>query len=340
MPEPVRVLVTGAAGQIAYSLLYSIGNGSVFGKDQPIILVLLDITPMMGVLDGVLMELQDCALPLLKDVIATDKEEVAFKDLDVAILVGSMPRRDGMERKDLLKANVKIFKSQGAALDKYAKKSVKVIVVGNPANTNCLTASKSAPSIPKENFSCLTRLDHNRAKAQIALKLGVTSEDVKNVIIWGNHSSTQYPDVNHAKVKLQGKEVGVYEALKNDSWLKGEFITSTLPRLCSSVALLSSRLENSPVRCLLRKPSVTTSGTSGLGPQRESSCPWALSLTATPTVFPMICCTRSLLQSRIRHGRLLKVSLSMISHVRRWILLQRNYQKKKKLLLNFFPLPD
>ncbi|PNJ79678.1 MDH1 isoform 10, partial [Pongo abelii] len=120
---------------------------------------------MMGVLDGVLMELQDCALPLLKDVIATDKEEIAFKDLDVAILVGSMPRREGMERKDLLKANVKIFKSQGAALDKYAKKSVKVIVVGNPANTNCLTASKSAPSIPKENFSCLTRLDHNRAKA-------------------------------------------------------------------------------------------------------------------------------------------------------------------------------
>lgn len=167
---------------------------------------------------------------LLKDVIATDKEEVAFKDLDVAVLVGSMPRRDGMERKDLLKANVKIFKSQGAALDKYAKKSVKVIVVGNPANTNCLTASKSAPSIPKENFSCLTRLDHNRAKAQIALKLGVTSEDVKNVIIWGNHSSTQYPDVNHAKVKLQGKEVGVYEALKNDSWLKGEFITTVQQR--------------------------------------------------------------------------------------------------------------
>lgn len=230
MPEPIRVLVTGAAGQIAYSLLYSIGNGSVFGKDQPIILVLLDITPMMGVLDGVLMELQDCALPLLQDVIATDKEEIAFKDLDVAVLVGSMPRREGMERKDLLKANVKIFKSQGAALEKYAKKSVKVIVVGNPANTNCLTASKSAPSIPKENFSCLTRLDHNRAKSQIALKLGVTADDVKNVIIWGNHSSTQYPDVNHAKVKLQGKEVGVYEALKDDSWLKGEFIMTVQQR--------------------------------------------------------------------------------------------------------------
>ncbi|XP_006863031.1 PREDICTED: malate dehydrogenase, cytoplasmic-like isoform X2 [Chrysochloris asiatica] len=141
-----------------------------------------------------------------------------------------MPRREGMERKDLLKANVKIFKSQGAALDKYAKKSVKVIVVGNPANTNCLTAIKSAPSIPKENFSCLTRLDHNRAMAQIALKLGVTAKDVKNVIIWGNHSSTQYPDVNHAKVKYQGKEVAVYEALKNDSWLKGEFISTVQQR--------------------------------------------------------------------------------------------------------------
>ncbi|XP_006881015.1 PREDICTED: malate dehydrogenase, cytoplasmic-like isoform X1 [Elephantulus edwardii] len=230
MSEPIRVLVTGAAGQIAYSLLYSIGNGAIFGKDQPLILVLLDITPMMGVLEGVVMELQDCALPLLKDIIATDKEEVAFKDLDVAVLVGSMPRREGMERKDLLKANVKIFKSQGTALDKYAKKSVKVIVVGNPANTNCLTAIKSAPSIPKENFSCLTRLDHNRAMAQIALKLGVTAKDVKNVIIWGNHSSTQYPDVNHGKVKIQGKEVGIYEALKDDSWLKGEFITTVQQR--------------------------------------------------------------------------------------------------------------
>uniref|UniRef100_A0A8C6ZZR5 Malate dehydrogenase n=1 Tax=Nothoprocta perdicaria TaxID=30464 RepID=A0A8C6ZZR5_NOTPE len=224
------VLVTGAAGQIAYSLLYSIAKGDVFGKEQPLILVLLDITPMMTVLEGVVMELQDCALPLLREVISTDKEEVAFKDLDIAILVGSMPRREGMERKDLLKANVKIFKSQGAALDKYAKKTVKVVVVGNPANTNCLIASKSAPSIPKENFSCLTRLDHNRAKSQIALKLGVTANDVKNVIIWGNHSSTQYPDVNHAKVNVKGKEVGVYEAIKDDSWLKGDFILTVQQR--------------------------------------------------------------------------------------------------------------
>ncbi|RXM29816.1 Malate dehydrogenase, cytoplasmic [Acipenser ruthenus] len=228
--DPIRVLVTGAAGQIAYSLLYNIAKGDVFGKDQPLVLVLLDITPMLPVLDGVLMELQDCALPLLREVIPTDKEEVAFKDLDAAILVGSMPRKEGMERKDLLKANVKIFKSQGSALDKYAKKTVKVLVVGNPANTNCLIASKSAPSIPKENFSCLTRLDHNRARSQVAIRVGVPADNVKDVIIWGNHSSTQYPDVHHAKVKVQGKEIGAYDAVKDDGWLKGDFISTVQQR--------------------------------------------------------------------------------------------------------------
>uniref|UniRef100_A0A672GT36 Malate dehydrogenase n=1 Tax=Salarias fasciatus TaxID=181472 RepID=A0A672GT36_SALFA len=227
---PVKVLVTGAAGQIAYSLLFSIAKGDVFGKDQPIILVLLDIPPMMTVLDGVVMELQDCALPLLKEVIPTDKEEVAFKDLDVAILVGSMPRRDGMERKDLLKANVAIFKSQGAALDKYAKKTVKVLVVGNPANTNCLIAAKSAPSIPKENFSCLTRLDHNRARSQVAMRCGVPASHVKNVIIWGNHSSTQYPDVHHCKVNMSGSELACFDAVKDDKWLTGEFISTVQQR--------------------------------------------------------------------------------------------------------------
>ncbi|XP_053315296.1 malate dehydrogenase, cytoplasmic [Spea bombifrons] len=230
MPEAIRVLVTGAAGQIAYSLMQSIANGSVFGKDQPVVLVLLDITPMMGVLDGVVMELHDSAHPTLKEVIGTDKEEVAFKDLDVAILVGSMPRKEGMERKDLLKANVKIFKSQGAALDKYSKKTVRVVVVGNPANTNCLTALRSAPSIPKENFSCLTRLDHNRALAQIALRLGVSSGDVKNVIIWGNHSSTQYPDASHASVNIEGKESSALDAVKDDSWIKGDFISTVQQR--------------------------------------------------------------------------------------------------------------
>ncbi|KAL1006116.1 hypothetical protein UPYG_G00068050 [Umbra pygmaea] len=190
MAEPIRVLVTGAAGQIAYSLLYSIAKGDVFGKDQPIILVLLDIPPMLPVLDGVVMELQDCALPLLREVIPTDKVEVGFKDLDAAIL------------------------------------TVKVLVVGNPANTNCLIASKSAPSIPKENFSCLTRLDHNRARSQVAMRCEVPADAVKNVIIWGNHSSTQYPDVHHAVVKLSSNEVPAFDAVNDDSWLKGDFIST------------------------------------------------------------------------------------------------------------------
>ncbi|XP_028279418.1 malate dehydrogenase 1Ab, NAD (soluble) [Parambassis ranga] len=230
MSEPIRVLVTGAAGQIAYSLLFSIAKGDVFGKDQPIILLLLDITPMLPVLEGVVMELQDCALPLLRDIVPTDKEEEAFKDLDIAILVGSMPRKDGMERKDLLKANVAIFKSQGAALEKYAKKTVKVLVVGNPANTNCLIAAKSAPSIPKENFSCLTRLDHNRARSQVAMRCGVPATHVRNVIIWGNHSSTQYPDVHHCVVNMSGSELACFDAVKDDAWLKGDFISTVQQR--------------------------------------------------------------------------------------------------------------
>ncbi|GLD69621.1 UTP--glucose-1-phosphate uridylyltransferase-like isoform X1, partial [Lates japonicus] len=230
MSEPIRVLVTGAAGQIAYSLLFSIAKGDVFGKDQPIILLLLDITPMLPVLDGVVMELQDCALPLLREIVPTDKEEVAFKALDAAILVGSMPRKEGMERKDLLKANVAIFKSQGAALEKYAKKTVKVLVVGNPANTNCLIAAKSAPSIPKENFSCLTRLDHNRARSQVAMRCGVPATNVRNVIIWGNHSSTQYPDVHHCLVQMSGSELACFDAVKDDAWLKGDFIATVQQR--------------------------------------------------------------------------------------------------------------
>uniref|UniRef100_A0A8C1W6W3 Malate dehydrogenase n=1 Tax=Cyprinus carpio TaxID=7962 RepID=A0A8C1W6W3_CYPCA len=216
--EPIRVLVTGAAGQIAYSLLYSIAKGDVFGKDQPIILVLLDITPMLPVLDGVVMELQDCALPLLREVIPTDKVEVGFKDLDAAILVGSMPRKEGMERKDLLKANVAIFKTQGEALEKQHCDSSKR-AESITANTNCLI-----------NFSCLTRLDHNRARSQVAMRVGVPSDCVKNVIIWGNHSSTQYPDVHHAIVNNHGKEMSAFDAVNDESWLKGDFITTVQQR--------------------------------------------------------------------------------------------------------------
>lgn len=224
MAEPLRVCVTGAAGQIAYSLLYSIGNGDVFGKAQPITLLLLDIPPMMTVLEGVVMELQDCSLPLLHEVVGTHETAVAFNNVDVAILVGAMPRREGMERKDLLKANAKIFETQGKAIDQHAKKTVKVLVVGNPANTNCLIASKCAPSIPKANFTCLTKLDQNRAVSQIAMRLGVKSNDVSKVIIWGNHSSTQYPDVQHGFVSLNGQEIPIPEAIKDDNWIQGEFL--------------------------------------------------------------------------------------------------------------------
>lgn len=231
MAQPLRVLVTGAAGQIAYSLLFPIAHGDVFGKDQPIVLVMLDIPQMIGILEGVSMELQDCALPLLKEVIATDKEEVAFKDLDYALLVGAMPRREGMERKDLLKANVKIFQSQGRALDQYAKKTCKIVVVGNPANTNALICSKFAPSIPAKNFTALTRLDQNRARAQIAAYLGLPCDSVRRTVIWGNHSNTQFPDASHGIVRgLDGSEKPVYDAVANEEWLKGKFLTTVQQR--------------------------------------------------------------------------------------------------------------
>ncbi|XP_066154282.1 malate dehydrogenase, cytoplasmic [Euwallacea fornicatus] len=230
MAEPLRVVVTGAAGQIAYSILYMIGHGDVFGPDQPIILHLLDIPPMMEVLGGVVMELEDCSFPLLVNVVPTDDPAVAFKDVAAAFLVGAMPRKQGMERKDLLSANVKIFKVQGEALDKYAKQDVKVLVVGNPANTNALICSRYAPSIPKENFTAMTRLDQNRATAQIAAKLGVPARLVSNAIIWGNHSSTQFPDVSHAVVDIGGKPTAVPEAVKDSSWLNSTFIETVQKR--------------------------------------------------------------------------------------------------------------
>lgn len=249
--EPIRVVITGAAGQIAYSLIHQICNGDVFGKDQGVILHLLDITPMMGVLHGVVMEIDDTSSPLVKGVVPTDSEEVAFKDVDVALFVGAMPRKEGMERKDLLNANVKIFKAQGTALDKFAKKTVKAVVVGNPANTNCYILAHYAPSIPRENFSCLTRLDHNRATAQIASKLKVSTAAVKNVIIWGNHSSTQFPDARSATVTMDGKEVPAYDAIKDDNWLKNDFISTVQKRGAAVIAArkLSSAMSAAKATC-------------------------------------------------------------------------------------------
>jgi malate dehydrogenase len=251
MAQPLRVLITGAAGQIAYSLLYSVAKGDVFGHTQPVTLILLDIEAMMGVLKGVVMEMMDCALPLVKEITPTADTATAFKDIDAAFLVGAMPRREGMERKDLLKANVRIFKQQGEALNQFAKKTVKVVVVGNPANTNALICQMNAPTIPKENFTCLTRLDQNRAQSQIAAKCGVGSQDVHNVIIWGNHSSTQFPDAAHATVNIGGKEVKAYDAVKDDAWLKGDFISVVQKRGAAVIAArkLSSAMSAAKAVC-------------------------------------------------------------------------------------------
>merc|ERR1719259_516250 len=243
----MSVVITGAAGQIAYSLIYQVASGYVFGYDQPINLHLLDIAPMMGVLNGVVMEIHDCAMTLVQEVVATDDQAQAFADADAAFLVGAMPRREGMERKDLLVANVKIFKAQGQALEKHAKKSVQVLVVGNPANTNALICSQYAPSIPKANFSAMTRLDQNRASAQLALKAGVAISQVKNAVIWGNHSSTQFPDAKHATVA--GKPA--YEAVGDDKWLQGEFISVVQKRGAAVIAArkLSSAMSAAKAAC-------------------------------------------------------------------------------------------
>jgi len=257
MAEPLTVLVTGAAGQIAYSLLFSIAKGDVFGAEQPIKLHLLDIEVMQGVVEGVAMELTDCALPLLTGVVCTHDTTVAFKNIDAACLVGAMPRREGMERKDLLRANVKIFKAQGQALDTHAKKTVKVLVVGNPANTNAYICSKYAPSIPTENFSALTRLDQNRAQSQVAeylkqkRQLNISCRDVTNVTIWGNHSSTQFPDVNHALVKVDGSEQPARDALQDDSWVNNEFISIVQKRGAAVIAArkLSSAMSAAKAIC-------------------------------------------------------------------------------------------
>ena len=200
MKQPMRVAVTGAAGQIGYSLLFRIASGEMLGKDQPVILQLLEIPDERAqkALKGVMMELDDCAFPLLHGMVPASDPMVAFADADVALLVGARPRGPGMERKDLLEANGKIFAPQGKALSEVAKRSVKVLVVGNPANTNCLIAMNNAPNLKPENFSAKMRLDHNRALTQVAQKIGKQVTDIKKMVVWGNHSATQYPDIFHA----------------------------------------------------------------------------------------------------------------------------------------------
>ncbi|MCY1226608.1 malate dehydrogenase [compost metagenome] len=202
---PMRVAVTGAAGQIGYSLLFRIANGDMLGKDQPVILQLLDLPQAQAAVKGVVMELEDCAFPLLAGVVITDDPKVAFKDADVALLVGARPRSKGMERKDLLEANAQIFTVQGKALDEVASRNVKVLVVGNPANTNAYIAMKSAPNLPRENFTAMLRLDHNRALSQIAAKTGKPVSSIEKLFVWGNHSPTMYADYRYATV--DGKSV-------------------------------------------------------------------------------------------------------------------------------------
>lgn len=224
--SPVRVAVTGAAGQIGYSLLFRIASGQLLGPEQPVILHLLEITPALDGLRGVVMELEDCAFPLLSGVVATDDADVAFGGVDYALLVGSRPRTKGMERGELLAANGAIFTAQGKALSDNAADGVRILVVGNPANTNCLIAMNNAPSIPAERFTAMTRLDHNRALAQVAVKAGVAVSEVTNMTIWGNHSATQYPDVFHARIG--GRNAA--EVIDDEAWLVDDFIPTVQKR--------------------------------------------------------------------------------------------------------------
>ena len=219
MKNPVRVTITGAAGNIGYALAFRVAAGDMLGPDQPVILQLLEITPALDALKGVAMELNDCAFPLLRGLVTTDDANVAFKDCDYALLVGARPRGPGMERKDLLAANGAIFGPQGKALNDHASRNVKVLVVGNPATTNALIAQAAAPDLNPRNFTAMTRLDHNRALSQLAEKTGTHSTDIAKMTIWGNHSSTQYPDISHATVK--GKAA---KDLVEDSWYKDTFI--------------------------------------------------------------------------------------------------------------------
>lgn len=226
MTTPVRVAVTGAAGQIGYSLLFRIASGAMLGPDTPVALQLLEITPALKALDGVRMELDDCAFPLLTEIVPTDDADVAFGDADIALLVGAMPRKAGMERSDLLSANGGIFKPQGEALSRSAKRDVKVLVVGNPANTNALIAQSNAADLDPRRFTAMTRLDHNRAVTQIAQRLGATVSDVKKMTIWGNHSTTQYPDLFHCEVGGRN----AYEAVGDHEWVDGTFIPTVAKR--------------------------------------------------------------------------------------------------------------
>lgn len=225
MTKPIRVTITGAAGQLGYALVFRVASGEMLGPDQPVILQLLEIPPAMGALDGVIMETSDCAFPLLRGVVPTDDPDTAFKDADIALLVGSRPRGPGMERGELLQANAAIFSVQGRALNDHASRDVKVLVVGNPANTNCLIAQHNAPDLDPRNFTAMMRLDHNRALAQLAAKTGAAVSDIEGLAVWGNHSPTMYPDLHHATVA--GKPA---MDLVDMDWVENEFLPTVQKR--------------------------------------------------------------------------------------------------------------
>jgi malate dehydrogenase len=226
MKAPIRIAITGAAGQIGYSMLFRIASGELLGTSQPIILQLLEIPQSQPALRGVAMELEDCAFPNLQQIIITDDPRVAFRDVEVAILVGARPRSKGMERKDLLEANGAIFSTQGRVLNEVAARNVKILVVGNPANTNALIAMKNAPDLDPRNFTAMLRLDHNRALSQVASKLAEPVRDINKMVVWGNHSSTQYPDLSHAEIR--GRKVT--EAFKDHDWIEANFIPTVQKR--------------------------------------------------------------------------------------------------------------
>src|SRR5467141_1182021 len=238
MKSPLKLAVTGAAGQIGYALVFRIASGEMFGWDQPLTLHLIEIPNALGALDGVVMELHDCAFPLLESVVPTADLDEGFRDVNWALLVGSVPRKAGMERKDLLGINGKIFIGQGQAIEKNAAPDVRILVVGNPCNTNCLIAMNNAPGLPRDRFFAMTRLDENRAKAQLARKAEVDITTVTNMAIWGNHSSTQYPDFYNAKIN--GKPAP--EVITDETWLKGEFISTVQQR---GAAIIKARAASS-----------------------------------------------------------------------------------------------
>jgi malate dehydrogenase len=232
MKSPIRVAVTGAAGQIGYSLLFRIASGAMFGPDQPVILHLIEIEPALPALNGVVMELDDCAFPLLQGIVPTADLNVGFKDVNWALLVGSVPRKAGMERGDLLNINGKIFIGQGQAIEKNAAPDVRILVVGNPCNTNCLIALNNARGIPANRWFAMTRLDENRAKSQLAAKAGVPVSAVSNTVIWGNHSATQFPDFTNAKINGQPATA----VISDHAWLEGEFISTVQKRGAAIIA--------------------------------------------------------------------------------------------------------